>query len=134
MKSTSKLKRQKVFNYDNCCQMCGVRLQNESVNLTNYMQIDHLVAKSRGGKNDLLNLRPLCVRCNTKKSNKNSVDIALTIKKNSADVFCDFQLNLLKYEKNNLVFEKDVFIDILKDVLVSFSDNINTLIKKAEEQ
>jgi 5-methylcytosine-specific restriction endonuclease McrA len=34
------------------------------------MTIDHIVPKSKGGKNTLENLQPMCHTCNTKKADK----------------------------------------------------------------
>jgi chromatin remodeling complex protein RSC6 len=43
------------------CQICGKILSPETVT------IDHIVALSRGGTNELKNLQPLCRMCNCKK-------------------------------------------------------------------
>lgn len=44
----------------------GVHTKEDGV----YLSIDHILAASRGGNNDLLNLRVLCTRCNTGKGRK----------------------------------------------------------------
>jgi len=47
--------------YDNRCIKCG-----KSNNLT----IDHIIPVSKGGKNSIKNIQPLCQSCNSKKYNK----------------------------------------------------------------
>ena len=38
------------------------------------MNIDHILPKSRGGKNDITNYQPMCQPCNSKKGNKMTED------------------------------------------------------------
>ena len=58
--------RQKVKMRDNyTCQICGKKMYDEVG-----LQIDHIIAVSKGGKTVLSNLQVLCDRCNLKKSNK----------------------------------------------------------------
>ena len=44
------------------CKLCGISSRD--------LQVDHVVAVSRGGNNDLNNLQILCEPCNLAKSNK----------------------------------------------------------------
>lgn len=46
------------------CQYCGTKVSSAEATL------DHIVPKSKGGKNDFLNLVVCCQKCNHKKGNK----------------------------------------------------------------
>jgi len=57
-----KLNRQRILKRDNYrCSYCG-----SEKNLT----IDHIIPKSRGGKNTWTNLVTSCLKCNNKKNNR----------------------------------------------------------------
>lgn len=43
------------------CQLCGTMEK---------ITIDHIIPLSKGGTNDISNLQPLCIHCNTSKGNK----------------------------------------------------------------
>lgn len=54
------------------CPGCG-RLWNEipvPAGRTHVITVDHIIPISRGGKNSIDNLQPLCYTCNSKKGNK----------------------------------------------------------------
>lgn len=58
---------------DKTCKQCfrpiaclGIRIDRPHVE----GQIDHILARSRGGQNDRTNLRVLCVTCNASKGSK----------------------------------------------------------------
>src|SRR5438552_647198 len=56
--------RKRIFNHlknqiAGSCELCGS---------TDNLVIDHIIALSQGGSNDLSNLRTLCASCNTKQS------------------------------------------------------------------
>jgi len=48
-----------------------IRLFPESCEGTMNLQVDHIIPKSRGGTDDIENLRVLCRRCNSRKKDKN---------------------------------------------------------------
>ena len=51
--------REKVLNkYNSRCAYCGCKLEYED------MQVDHILAKRNGGKDDYENLNPACRLCN----------------------------------------------------------------------
>ena len=129
-KQFSKSIRDKVFNFDNNCQMCNIKLQNEDASATDYMQIDHLISKKRGGSNKIENLRPLCRKCNSAKRDRNSIDIALKIKQDVENIFKDYQSNMIKYEQNNNIFEKELFKRVVEDATFNFMSKINELLKE----
>jgi len=68
--------RYEYFNAsDKVCALCGVQVARLGVNVCPFMkerhgQIDHILARSRGGQNDNSNLRLLCVSCNASKGAK----------------------------------------------------------------
>jgi 5-methylcytosine-specific restriction endonuclease McrA len=63
--SKIQLTRRNIYYRDNnTCQYCGKRFKTRDLN------IDHVVARSRGGKEEWGNLVCACVRCNIRKGNK----------------------------------------------------------------
>ena len=53
------------------CPICGVKMVNKgSPKLHNFATIDHIVPKSKGGTNNIENLRLICRKCNNKRGNK----------------------------------------------------------------
>lgn len=63
--------RKKLFEeYNHKCCECGISLQIEYPNRKNYLTIDHILPKSKGGKNNIKNYQPMCKKCNLEKSDK----------------------------------------------------------------
>lgn len=62
-------KKKRIFNKCNgkCC-FCGMRLQMENPNEKDYMTLDHIIAKCKGGTNKDENLQALCWTCNELKN------------------------------------------------------------------
>lgn len=61
-----RLTRKNIYSRDNnTCQYCGKKFPTEKLN------IDHVVPKSRGGKNTWDNLACSCFKCNQKKRDRN---------------------------------------------------------------
>ena len=53
------------------CPVCGRHLQiTNPKNEETYMTIDHMVPKSKGGTNNIENIRPLCRACNNARGNR----------------------------------------------------------------
>jgi HNH endonuclease len=50
------------------CLSCGRSARDEGVSL----EVDHIIPRSRGGSDDMINLQTLCKKCNIGKSNKDS--------------------------------------------------------------
>ncbi len=49
--------------YGSCCRWCGKPL------LLSEQTFEHMIPRSRGGKNNLENLRPACRQCNSSRRN-----------------------------------------------------------------
>jgi 5-methylcytosine-specific restriction endonuclease McrA len=59
------------------CRYCGKDLKNDSGNLS----LDHVVPKSKGGKNNDDNLVTACAMCQWKKLDKNLCEINMNLTK-----------------------------------------------------
>lgn len=67
------LRRDISENYNKYYSLLKSKYKTDSCNYcqsNDFIQIDHIIAISKGGKNDLSNLQFLCRTCNLKKSNK----------------------------------------------------------------
>ena len=53
------------------CQLCGAT-KNERP-----LDVDHIIPRNRGGKNELANLQVLCAKCNRSKRDKDDTDFRL---------------------------------------------------------
>lgn len=62
-------KKERIFNKckGKCC-FCGMRLQMDNPDEKDYMTLDHIVAKCKGGTNRDENLQALCWTCNELKN------------------------------------------------------------------
>ena len=129
-KKFSTSKRKCVFDKtEGRCSMCGGFLQNETPFLNSYMQIDHLIPKSKGGTNDISNLMPICKSCNSSKRDRTSIDIALSIRNKLDELFRPYIQNLINYEKDNGIFDIDLFSEILTKAQDDFNSKVNTIIE-----
>ena len=50
------------------CLSCGRSAREDRV----LLEVDHIIPRSRGGSDDMINLQTLCKKCNIGKSNKDS--------------------------------------------------------------
>jgi len=73
------------------CELCGISAEDKS------LEVDHIVPKSLGGKDDLSNYQALCYTCNAQKNNKDDTDFRqqdLIYSHRSEDcLFCSLQSN-----------------------------------------
>lgn len=126
-KQISKTKRALVFAKSNNCLMCNKKLQNLTPHDDDYMQIDHLIPKYKGGKNNIDNLMPLCRSCNSAKRDRDSIDIALSLKNNITNSFKNYYTLLISYEKSQGTFNKKTFDSIIDETTFLFIAKINEL-------
>ncbi|MGE0824015.1 MAG: HNH endonuclease [Candidatus Binatia bacterium] len=57
-----------------CCS-CGRSSKEEGITL----EVDHIIPRSRGGRDDIGNLQALCKKCNIGKSNKDATDLRRSV-------------------------------------------------------
>lgn len=71
------------------CELCGVSAEQKS------LEVDHIVPKSLGGKDDLVNYQALCYSCNSAKRNTDQTDFRdmerAYAHRESDCLFCDIQ-------------------------------------------
>ena len=69
-----KLNRRNIYSRDrNICQYCGKRKPTKD------LSVDHVLPKSKGGRNVWTNLVCSCINCNAKKANKTLVQAGLKL-------------------------------------------------------
>lgn len=100
--------------YGERCAYCGVSTAVEPLRC---FQIDHLVATSRGGGNNLDNLIFSCVKCNQKKKNKELPldDVFHPDSETIGEVFVrnpDFTLSISDRYKDNVMAQ--VYFNVLR--------------------
>ncbi len=52
------------------CELCGIRADDKA------LEVDHIVPKSLGGADDIINYQALCYSCNASKGNRDSTNLA----------------------------------------------------------
>lgn len=64
----NKMKRTLFYMSCGVCPICGNKIQIKDCNdLDTYMTIDHIIPKSKGGRGNFRNSRPMCKSCNQKR-------------------------------------------------------------------
>lgn len=73
-KSEVRLSRKNIYERDRyTCQYCGEKLPSSKLN------IDHVVPKSKGGRNSWDNLVCACIKCNTRKADKSLAESGMKL-------------------------------------------------------
>ena len=87
------------------CALCG------ATNKERMLQVDHIIPRSRGGKNDLVNLQVLCAKCNAAKSNKDNTDFRDGPPQDSQPdcPFCNIEPSMIVEENNTVIAIYDQF-------------------------
>jgi ATP adenylyltransferase len=71
------------------CELCGICAEERA------LEVDHILPKSRGGKDDLTNYQALCYSCNAAKRNTDDTDFRenklLHAQHQESCLFCDLQ-------------------------------------------
>ncbi len=82
------------------CALCGAT-RNERP-----LDVDHIIPRSRGGKNLLENLQVLCSKCNRTKGNQDETDFRIEAPANELPgcVFCDATIRTAAVAQNGSVF------------------------------
>lgn len=82
------------------CELCGCSSKERP------LHVDHILPRSKGGKNDLANLQALCDRCNLAKGNRDATDFRNKEQVNNVEgcVFCNKSLQKRVIETNETVF------------------------------
>lgn len=57
-----------------CCAYCGEVMEIDTCNKPMSATIDHIIPRSKGGKDEIFNLVAACRQCNTEKGNMPLVD------------------------------------------------------------
>ena len=81
------------------CQLCGAT-KNERP-----LDVDHIIPRSRGGKNELANLQVLCSKCNRSKRDKDETDFraVIPVERELDCVFCSGAVQDAAIEQNGSV-------------------------------
>jgi diadenosine tetraphosphate (Ap4A) HIT family hydrolase len=85
------------------CELCGVSHELKS------LEVDHIIPKSLGGKDDISNYQALCYTCNAQKNNKDDTDFR-NLKsqyehREKECLFCEIQIDKKRViEENALAY------------------------------
>jgi hypothetical protein len=82
--------------YNRICQICGKKTNKRIP--TDYPELDHLVPRSKGGKDSEWNLRLVCQGCNNRRRNLAGTELMTKFIVGVHQTFNDFDLSLLQYE------------------------------------
>ncbi|OLS21808.1 MAG: hypothetical protein HeimC2_32190 [Candidatus Heimdallarchaeota archaeon LC_2] len=70
---SNKLRKEVINKYENSCGICNKQFINQE-----RIEMDHIVEFASGGRTELSNLRPVCIRCHKDRSYFNWVDNRIT--------------------------------------------------------
>ena len=93
------LTRKNVIHRDNyVCQYCGKRNQN--------LTIDHIIPKSRGGKNQWDNVVTACIKCNNLKGNKTPQEAGMNLLQKTFAPSNKLRFEITKYSEMKQAWSK----------------------------
>jgi len=98
--------RYKVFlRAKNRCENCGISKDKKA------LEVDHIIPRSKGGKDELSNFQALCYTCNSQKSNKDDTHFRKILEsyndRKKGCVFCDISKNKIVKSNELAVVIKD---------------------------
>ncbi|GBE55828.1 AP-4-A phosphorylase [archaeon BMS3Bbin16] len=98
-------------NSEGRCELCGVTKKERP------LDVDHIIPRSKGGKNKLSNLQVLCSKCNRTKGNKDSTDFRQSEKGDFEEdcIFCKKEFQSEKIFENDTVFAVHDKFPVTKD-------------------
>jgi ATP adenylyltransferase len=83
------------------CELCGISADERAI------EVDHIIPRKHGGKDDLTNLQALCFKCNANKGARDDQDFRVvregTNERQSDCVFCNLATDLV-IDTNTLAF------------------------------
>lgn len=88
-KQRVRLSRKNIYERDNyTCQYCGDTPKIKDLN------IDHIVPRSKGGRNSWTNLVCSCIRCNTRKADKSLAESGMKLRTKPVEPKMSFKFRL----------------------------------------
>lgn len=89
------------------CELCGVSAEVKA------LEVDHILPRNHGGKDDITNLQALCYTCNASKRDRDSTDFrgsaAMYAHREAGCIFCDMPPDRLVAENELAVAIRDGF-------------------------
>jgi ATP adenylyltransferase len=81
------------------CQLCGATKNQRP------LDVDHIIPRNRGGKNELANLQVLCSKCNRSKRDKDETDFrnVIPVERDPHCTFCSDAVQKAPIEENGSV-------------------------------
>jgi 5-methylcytosine-specific restriction endonuclease McrA len=88
-KQQVRLSRKNIYERDGyTCQYCGVKAKIRELN------IDHVVPRSKGGRNSWTNLVCSCIKCNSRKADKSLAESGMKLLKKPSEPKMSFRFRL----------------------------------------
>ena len=89
----------------NRCESCGVSNKEKA------LEVDHIIPRTKGGKDDLSNFQALCYTCNSQKSNKDDTHFRKILEsynhRKKGCIFCDISKSKIVKSNELAVVIKD---------------------------
>ena len=87
------------------CELCGVCIKDRAI------EVYHILPRTRGGSNDIVNLQALCYLCNSNKGNRDDTDFRLAAEsynyRKSDCTYCDIAQEKILFENELAVVTLD---------------------------